>query len=98
MFCLVKSTLFVNVNNGIAMCQYVHIVGLKPSANRLCYCGHACSTAFRLLVLENWGLILIILWSILYALQNSAAEGDAIESGSVAASEKDKEVITECFV
>jgi len=52
-----------------------------------------------LLVLENWDLIsLIILWSILYTLQNSAAEGDAIESGSVAASEKDKEVITEYFV
>ena len=34
----------------------------------------------------------ITLW-LVFSLQNSAAEGDAIESASIAASEKDKEVL-----
>ena len=38
----------------------------------------------------------ITLW-LVFSLQNPAAEGDAIESASIAASEKDKEVLVQCI-
>lgn len=38
----------------------------------------------------------ITLW-LVFSLQNSAAEGDAVESASIAASEKDKEVLIQYF-